>query len=506
MADEQTPQSDLIDDAIRQAERQLEAKLEALRMSALGATTPSEPAPDSDVAILRPTGGEQPAPEQPRPATAWEEGAGEDLMFMPATPTPAAATPTQPVPAATEPGTPAELRHASVTDLMPVWDDEFEPSVPAAQEPEAAPAPIEEPAQPTYRDEPEWDRPEPVHASWTGHATDARPVDRPEPAAEPNEDERAFWAQTRAALHAIQTATETAPRQITSELRSAVRDAARDAIEPTERATRSLGENLPKLADRIEDVIAPSLDAIGTLRDGLRADLDSSTAAIRRAVQADVAQLEETIASNVTRMAQGTADSVSRVERDLDTLGEAVARFELGVGSEFQRLETELRSSIEQAGRAMGDDLPSRLDEVERTLLAQVRETRSELGSDLSALVEANRAAMDRFVAVASTLDDDRSRRAEDLAVVVDTVTTGWEGLAAAVKALYAQNEQTGERIGRIEQRLTQIRDLEGAVEETMTELRTHIRDLKPAPVVVTVSHAEAEVQNTTRSGWAPDA
>src|SRR4051812_38607309 len=58
MADEQTPQSDLIDDAIRQAERQLEEKLEALRMSALGDSAAPATAPamdEAEAAVLRPT-------------------------------------------------------------------------------------------------------------------------------------------------------------------------------------------------------------------------------------------------------------------------------------------------------------------------------------------------------------------------------------------------------------------------------------------------------------------
>ena len=88
----------------------------------------------------------------------------------------------------------------------------------------------------------------------------------------------------------------------------------------------------------------------------------------------------------------------------------------------------------------------------------------------------------------------------------MDTVTTGWEGLAGAVKALFEQNEVTSRRIAGIEQRLTQIRDLEGGVEATMTELRSHIKDLQPAPITVTVSHPDAAVRNDARGGWLPEA
>ena len=54
MADEQTPQSDLIEDALRKAERQLEERLAAFQLTALG--EPATPAEDDPtVATLRPT-------------------------------------------------------------------------------------------------------------------------------------------------------------------------------------------------------------------------------------------------------------------------------------------------------------------------------------------------------------------------------------------------------------------------------------------------------------------
>jgi anti-sigma-K factor RskA len=102
-------------------------------------------------------------------------------------------------------------------------------------------------------------------------------------------------------------------------------------------------------------------------------------------------------------------------------------------------------------------------------------------------------------------MNEDRARRTEDIDVVVDTVIRGWEGLAAAMASLYEQAEENSRRLAGIEQRLTQIRDLEGAVEQSLDRFQEHMRELKPSPIVVTVSHEEAEVRNTTRSGWVPD-
>jgi hypothetical protein len=123
----------------------------------------------------------------------------------------------------------------------------------------------------------------------------------------------------------------------------------------------------------------------------------------------------------------------------------------------------------------------------------------------LSSLVDADRAALDRLASLGSTMDEDRARRAEDLEVLVDTVTTGWEGLAGAMTALFEQADENSRRLAGIEQRLGQLRDVEGALEQTLDQFQRHMSELKPSPIVVTVSHDEAEVRNTTRSGWVAD-
>ena len=50
----------------------------------------------------------------------------------------------------------------------------------------------------------------------------------------------------------------------------------------------------------------------------MREDLDQTASAVHGAVQKDVAQLEQSIATNVTRMAHGTLDAVSRAERNIN--------------------------------------------------------------------------------------------------------------------------------------------------------------------------------------------
>ncbi len=584
MADEQTPQSDLIDDAIRHAERQLEEKLQALRMSALGEPAPQATAPvDDDVAVLRPTGSASrasegtPAPDAPEPPTAatpepapadepaaqqdsprWRETGGDDVSFAPVDGGNGSASSDHLyVPEAEHPldddsvaddddlelvpvdsADAASLRESlstQVTDLTPVWDDEDDGSIP----------PMPPTTMPTTRRSDE-DRPEPVHASWTDTGRSRR-----EPAQRvtslPSEDEMQFWAHTRTALRNLQQVTDGIAPQVTGDVSTEVARLLHEQLGTTDQALRNLqaeverttSQEIPQLADRLQEAVeqavaAPNnairqvrdeipaqLDkAVKAQHDNLRDELDRAASSIHGAVQHDVGQLEQSIASNVTRLAQGATDAVGRVERDVDVLGETVVRFERGVHAEFDRFESQLRGAIERVEqnlrdelvapsetiRKLDDELPNRFSRIERALVEQLQAGQRDNSQVLTSLVDADRAALDRLQSLASTLDEDRARRTEDLEVVVDTVTTGWEGLAGAMTALFDQLEEQSRRMAGIEQRLGQLRDVEGAMQQTLDEFQRHMRDLKPSPIVVTVAHDEAEVRNATRSGWTPDA
>jgi hypothetical protein len=571
MADEQTPQSDLIDDAIRQAERQLEEKLQALRMSALGEPSPSDAPPAPDVAVLRPTGSASRVSEPALPApaseasetglsntdavdfpdsfpSAWQETGSDDVTFTPADGgatgpvggdlyVPEQEHPLELDDEASEaelpmaPPTPLhETFSATVTDLTPVWEDEDDPQLDVA---------------PTSRRTPrdESSRPEPVHASWTG-SDRGRPEERPpsRTTSLPSEDEMQFWAHTRTALRNLQQVTDGLTTQVTGNVSTEVSRLLHEGLAPTDSAVRSmqhqLERGLPQLAEQVEQAIqqaiaAPSngirqvrdeipaqLDRVARAQhETLREELERANAVMHGAVQQDITQLEQSIATNVTRMAQGTTDAVSRVERDVDVLGETVVRVERGVHAEFDRFEAQLRTAIErveqnlreelveptQTIKKLDEEMPARFSRIERSLLDQLQGSQREMSTVLTSLVDADRAALDRLASIASTMDEDRARRAEDVDIVVDTVTRGWEGLAAAMASLYEQAEENSRRLAGIEHRLTQIRDLEGAVEQTLDRFQEHMRELKPSPIVVTVSHEEAEVRNTTRSGWVPD-
>lgn len=533
MADEQTPQSDLIDDAIRQAERQLEAKLEALRMSALGETTAHTPdaAPD-DVAVLRPTGAAS--------ASSMDDGSSW-------------------------PGTSRDADLASsgaISGLTPGWeDDRPQPAGPS----------------PSTGDE-DWRQPEPVHSSWTGgqerpgqpEPTPPAPVHPPEPRrAEPapspaprtgpvetvpTEEEMQFYAQTRTALRNLQQTSESLPSQVVGGVLGEVERVVRDELAAPNTTLRLIQQNLqqglPQVAERVEAALRDEVEAptaairqvqeelpaqlervTRDVASGVSGELDRITGSIQGTITRDVGQLEQSIATNVTRMAQGLGEGVARVERNLSGLDESVGRYERGVHSEFERVEAALRSSIEDAHaglrddlvqptetvRKLDDELPSRFGRIERAVaeqadttrgevlgevrsvrvevLDEVRSTRRDLSGVLVGLVDANQATLDRLAQVTSTLEQDRTSRAEDLEFLVDTMTTGWDGMAKAITTLYEQGSVASERIASLEARLEQAtRALEG--------MEHHVRELQPAPVVVTVNHPDAQVSHATRSGY----
>lgn len=574
MADEQTPQSDLIDDAIRQAERQLEAKLDALRMSALGDGGTRGRA-DEEPAILAPTNPTSRSTRtrrDPGGGVTWRETGGNDVTFAPLEasvdpygdgdlylPEPEESFDELPheLQPHEEPAAQAHPAHealsTSVTDLTTVW--EAVDDAPASDEPSRESRPSEREARPSThrssrrpREEAEAspagsERPGPERAAaWSEGSASSSDAGRPlDVASVPGPDELEFWAHTRTALRTLHQIADSIPEDVTEQVTGQVQRILEERVAPTDATLRQVQEQLqqqlPRLQERLEQAIAQAatgptngvrqirdelpaqLDrSARELRTAIREELESSGASVHGAVQRDVAQLEQSIASNVTRMTQGTTEAVGRVERDVDLLGESVVRFERGVSGDFDRIETQLRAAIErveqgvraeiaepaEAVRRLEEDLPSRLGGVEAAVLQQLQATQRELSTVMTSLVDANRASLDRIAAVASTIDEDRLRRGDEAELIVDTVTTGWEGLANAMKALFAQQEQNSKRISGIEERLAQIRNLEETVAATLGEFRDHVRDLKPAPVVVTVAHAEAEVQNTSRSGWLP--
>jgi DNA repair ATPase RecN len=143
------------------------------------------------------------------------------------------------------------------------------------------------------------------------------------------------------------------------------------------------------------------------------------------------------------------------------------------------------------------------------------RELRSDLGGMVGELADANRMTLDRLGNLSSELDRDRLQRLADFEQLVDSMSAGWEGLYGSMSKLFDSAETVEQRMMGIERRLEAVRDLERTVDEALVEVREQLQshlsgmqrylsDLQPAPVTVTVNHPEAQVTNTTRSGFLP--
>lgn len=586
MADEQTPQSDLVEDALRQAERQLEAKIEALRLSALADPVPQASALN-DAVDLRPT--TSAITHETLPVTnldqlsstptaneadhqdpaRWEEVESDDLTFAPTKGMPHTDQVTSlfvPDGLCDEDANDSDTasdsalnvfdddQHreagltslhesltATVTDLTPVWEDDDQPHLDAPS-PILTPSTRPAPASPSYDRESRLaqDQPRSRRQQPSPRIEDTHP-------ALPTEDEMQFWAHTRTALRNLQQVTDGLPIQVVGGVSTEIARLLHEELALTENSLHALNEqlrqlvgaSLPSFSSDIQHAIDQSLTtpnhainqvreeipthlkmATQRLTEAVREDLERTSAGLHGALQHDIVSLEQSIASNVTRMAQDSGDAITRVERDVDVLGETVVRFERGVHAEFDRFEAQLRSAVERVEENLREDLVEptelirklneenepRLMRLERALEDQLKDNHREQHTALTSLVESDRAAIDRLTSIASTLDDDRARRAEDLEVVVDTITRGWEAIAGAMATLFDQAETNSRRIAGIEQRLLQLRDVEGAMQQTLDEFTQQMRELKPAPIVVTVAHDEAEVRNATRGGWTPDA
>ncbi|MCW2950502.1 MAG: hypothetical protein JWN41_1515, partial [Thermoleophilia bacterium] len=132
MADEQTPQSDLIEDALRKAERQLEERLAAFQMTALG--EPATRAPEDEdpaTATLRPTSSERqlaslPAPEPATAAGEWRESASADVRFEPVLDDVFATQVPESTPSSHLDGDGIFAASSSINDLVATWDAEDE--------------------------------------------------------------------------------------------------------------------------------------------------------------------------------------------------------------------------------------------------------------------------------------------------------------------------------------------------------------------------------------------
>ena len=278
----------------------------------------------------------------------------------------------------------------------------------------------------------------------------------------------------------------------------------------------------------IETTVATQSSSMGDRLDLVATRLDDGVERVERRVHDDVAHIEQALASNVSRMTQGVTQQLSKVERDVT---EGFERQRQVAQQDVQRHEQFVREELEAPTamlRQIQDELPARFGRSDR-LQQQVADTLrdellpvrryvgqlSELGAHTS-ILETSRLAQtsaDQLGAIGASLDQDRLQRAADLELLVDSMTSGWKGLYGSVETLLARVDAFDQRMTRLEGRLDALSKLEpsmqGALASLQERLDSSIASMEarivqqlPAPVTVTVSHPEARLDGQTGSGF----
>jgi hypothetical protein len=263
----------------------------------------------------------------------------------------------------------------------------------------------------------------------------------------------------------------------------------------------AMREDLPQHLDRIERMVS------GALHEQLPQRLERLERSVTGQMQEDAERFEQSVAGNVTRLAQGLEGRVVDSEQQLRAQFE---RVESTMRGELDRVQRGLHQDIAghtELTRQLQEQLPGQLGHVEHTVREQAREISGEIRTDLASLMgemaTLNRATLDRLAAVSGDLDRDRLQRVEDLELLVDSMTTGWKGIYGAVTQVFDRAGEIDGRIGSLERTLEQsLAQVRQQLETNLGAMQQHLKELQPAPVVVTVNHPDAQVAQTSRPGY----
>lgn len=556
MADDHTQGSEL-EDVIRRAELQLEEKLEELRMmrADMPDSVSSDPAMVDDASSLasvpmeaadmRPTG----VPLQEAVDTGWDDAAAALADDY----TDDAAVPSvddvygEETGVATLSGIPSEPQEwTDVSGESPVDEDAavIRPTAAAAMwgdGPIVFDAPADD--EGVYQDA--WD---------TEHGTHI-----------PSEQEQQFWSQTRSSLRMLQQATDDVVPQVAAAVSSRVERVVRDELAEPVHTIRSIHFDIPEYVDRMERALASEVQQpleilralneelprqIEEMERNLHTAIDQSNSGytstvneridmigqrmtdgverVERRMHDDVGHVEQVVATNVTRMAQGLADQLDRLEHSVKSGFEAGGQVAQQSAERFDELVREELEAPLAMLRQIQDELPSRFARMDRsqhmiseTLRDELLPVRryvsqlSEMGVHHIVQESARTAqqASERMTALETGMEHDRVQRAADLELLVDSMSSGWNGLYGSVEKLLSRIDVFDRRMTQLEHRLDALGKLEPSVQGTLTSLQdrldeslasmeSRIIEHLPAPVVVTVNHPNAEVSNETNSGY----
>lgn len=281
----------------------------------------------------------------------------------------------------------------------------------------------------------------------------------------------------------LQQLTEQLPGQFQRVERS-VKDGTEHTGEQIDRVGQALAEQQRQVLEL--------LDSVKSHREQLATQLDALSSSYSQQLAEFAASSKEQIGS----FADGSREQLQRHHEEIVQQSREAQ----------QELHQHQETLADRVTRSIVDDLaPAKLHLRELVDL--------DMGNAMGDIALASRLVLDKLGAMSGDLDQDRVQRAEDLELMIDTLTSATQGVYGAINRVFDRVGEFNERMDSVEQRMSSIGALERAVEKglsavfhqlegNLTQMQSHLRELQPAPVVVTVNHPEASVAQETRAGY----
>lgn len=271
----------------------------------------------------------------------------------------------------------------------------------------------------------------------------------------------------------------------------------RDEIAIPAAAVRQLHDELPAQLQRLERVVRDTNAApqVEQLLDTTAAQREQVLDAIDRAANRTLGAVTEQSESVTSEVGKLVDVVVREGERSAAALDRHAAAFEQVSQESVARQERMIREELGDTARNV------------RSIVEL------DLGGLFADLILAGRATLDKLSSVDGELGRDRVQRAEDLELTIDALTAGFSGMQEAFIRVLDTVGTIDQRIGAIEKSVATfdnliehfdatVEKIGGKLDADLGAMRAHLAELQPAPVVVTVAHPEANVQQSTRSGF----
>lgn len=229
-------------------------------------------------------------------------------------------------------------------------------------------------------------------------------------------------------------------------------------------------------------------------------DTPTTTAVPQLDSEALIAQLQETVrealqqedSSALTQEIAQLTGVVQQQEEQLAATMQVMQQQRDLISEEHQHLAASIKSSFQ--------------DEFAETRKNVQDLVNLEIPSTLGELAQSSRETLDRLLSVTNDFERDRLQRVEDLELLVDAMTSGWQGIYSAITTMFERVQDFDSRMSSVEQQVTALNSLDGTVtaaldnvqnrmDAAISTMHQHLQELQPTPVVVSVSHPDVRVE-----------